>query len=86
MKVKRFEGNKVIIEEVPEEKLKEDSSFSASKEFWDNVHKQAVIFRNIRRKEYLAGMLSKDENKFVEEWDKRPRNLREEPLSLDIGD
>lgn len=84
MKVKRIIGNKVIIEEISVEQLEKEISFPAPKEFWDEVHKKAVEFRNKKRKEYLDGKLSKFEMRIVEWWDERVRNLREEPLSLDI--
>lgn len=40
--------------------------------FWDEVHKKAVAFRNQKRKEYLAGLLTPVEEGFVERWDTEP--------------
>lgn len=61
--------------------------------FEDTIHKLAIKFRNNKRKEYLSEKLDKYNKSFVEFWDIQKvndtylwkmRNLKEEPLSLDI--
>ena len=40
--------------------------------FWDYIHKRAVAFRNLKRKEYLNGTLPEENKIFVEKWDCEP--------------
>jgi len=43
-------------------------------EFWKEIHKKAVEFRNKKRQQYLNGLLNPEEKHFVERWDCEPSN------------
>lgn len=55
-----------------------------NKEFWDEIHKKAVLFRNKKRQQYLKGLLLPEEKLLIERWDYKSRDLNEEPLSIDV--
>lgn len=68
--------------------MSEVSSFNLA------VHKQAVEFRNQKRKEYLEGNIPEEHKYLIEQWDIikdengnyfwNTKDLKEEPLSIDV--
>jgi len=58
----------------PREKLK------GSKEFYKEVHRQAVIFRNKKREQYLNNELNSFDMKMVEGWDCEPTQDTQEEM------
>ena len=52
---------------------------SCSKEFYKEIHKQAVIFRNKKRQQYLNNELNDFDSSMVECWDCEPtHDIQEE--------
>lgn len=52
------------------EEIKKIFEFSASKEFWKQIHKQAVKFRNEKIKEMIEEKIPKEQHWIINKWEK----------------